>query len=60
MAVIETINIDGAIVKFNDYYIRSRTESEELMQRAADIALKQLNAQHNAKRYKEHNENTAE
>ena len=50
MAVVETMNIDGAIVRIHDDYIRSREESEEIMQRVADIFLRQLNAQHNAKR----------
>ncbi|HBI71640.1 MAG TPA: hypothetical protein DDY59_00425 [Lachnospiraceae bacterium] len=53
MAVVKTMNIDGAIVNVHDDYIRSREESEEIMQRVSDIILRQLNAQHNAKRFKE-------
>ena len=63
MAVIEEWNIDGAIVRIHDDYIRSREESVEILQRVADNILRQLNAQHNAKRYKElneQNEKTAE
>lgn len=53
MAVVETYNIDGAIVRINDQYIRSREESEKAMERAADIIFRQLNAQHRAKKLKE-------
>ena len=53
MAVVKTMNIDGAIVNVHDDYIRSREESEEIMQRVSDIILRQLNAQHNAKIFKE-------
>lgn len=60
MAVIETMNIDGAIVRVHDDYIRSREESEEIMQRVSDIILRQLNLQHNAKRFKEMHEKTTE
>ena len=53
MAIIETYNIDGAIVHVHNDYIRSREESEEIMKRVADIIFRHLNAQHNAKRFKE-------
>ena len=53
MAVVETMNIDGAIVRIHDDYIQSREESEEIMKRVAAIFLSQLNAQHNAKRLSE-------
>jgi hypothetical protein len=53
MAIVETMNMCGAIVRVHDDYIRSREESEEIMQRVADIILRQLNIQHNARRVKE-------
>lgn len=60
MAVIETMNIDGAIVRVHDDYIRSREESEEIMQRVSDIILRQLYLQHNTKRFKKMQEKTTE
>ena len=56
MAVVKTLNIDGAIVRIHDDYIRSREESIEILQRVADRTLIALNAQYNAKRYKEDQE----
>lgn len=56
MAIIEEMNIDGAIVRIHDDYIKSREESEEIMQRVTDIILKQLNAQHRAKNNKQKEE----
>lgn len=53
MAVVLELNIDGAKVKFRDVAIRSREESEEILQRVADKMLRNLNMQHNAKRCKE-------
>lgn len=53
MAIVETYNVDGAIVHINDDYIKSREESEEIMERVSAIILRQLNAQHNAKKMKE-------
>jgi hypothetical protein len=53
MAVVLELNIDGATVKFRDNAIRSRDESEKILQRVSDMMLRQLNAQHNAKRFKE-------
>ncbi len=58
MAVVKEMNIDGAMVRFHDDYIRSREESEEILQRVADIFLRQLNMQHNAKRFKEQRDKT--
>nr|WP_308743504.1 hypothetical protein [uncultured Anaerocolumna sp.] len=60
MAVVEEWNIDGATVRIHDDYIRSREESVEILQRAADIILRQLHAQHCAKKQKELNKKTAE
>jgi hypothetical protein len=54
MAVVLELNIDGAKVKFRDNAIRSREESEEILQRVADRMLQNLNLQHNAKRYKDY------
>lgn len=59
MAVVETMNIDGAIVRIHDDYIQSREESEVIMQRVADIILRQLNVQHNDKRFREMQERAA-
>jgi len=59
MAVVLTLNIDGATVKFRDDCLRSREESEEILQRVADKILIQLNAQYNAKRFKEMQEKEA-
>jgi len=56
MAVVEEWNMDGAIVRIHDDYIKSRTESEEILQRVADNILCQLNAQHNANRYRRFSE----
>lgn len=53
MAVVETMKMDGAIIRIHDDYIQSREESEEIMQRVADIILRQLNVQYNAKRLTE-------
>ena len=60
MAVVLELNIDGATVKFRDDCLRSREESEEILQRVSDIILRQLNIQHNAKRFKEMQEREAE
>jgi hypothetical protein len=53
MAEVLTLNIDGATVKFRDDCLRSREESEEILQRVADRILIQLNVQYNAGRFKE-------
>ncbi len=53
MAIVETMNIGGAIVNIHDDYIRSREESIEILNRVGEIMYRQLNAQHNAKRMKE-------
>ncbi|MDF2609080.1 MAG: hypothetical protein K0R92_554 [Lachnospiraceae bacterium] len=45
--VVEEIKIKNATVKYNDASIKSREQSEENMQRAADIMLRHLNAKHN-------------
>ncbi len=56
MAIIETMNIGGAIVNIHDDYIKSREESIEILNRVGDMMYRQLRAQHNAKRYKEENQ----
>ncbi len=53
MAVVEEMNIDGAIVRFHDDYICGREESEKILQKVADGMLRQLNAQYNAEKYQE-------
>lgn len=50
MAVVLELNIGGAIVKFRDDNLRSREESEIILQRTADRILQELNNQYNAKR----------
>lgn len=56
MAVVKEWNIDGATVRVHDDYIRSREESEKIMQRVTDLFMRQLYAQHIARQQKEHNE----
>lgn len=53
MALIESYNIDGAIVSIHDDYIQSSEESEKIMDRVTDNIFRQLNAQHRAKSIKE-------
>ncbi len=59
MAVVKEWNIDGATVWVCDDYIRSREESEEIMERVTDLFMRQLYAQHIAKQQKEHNKQPA-
>jgi hypothetical protein len=48
MAVIEEFKIGNATVRIHDDYIRSREESEEILQRVADNMLRYLNAKKRA------------
>lgn len=43
--IVETLKIDGAVVRIYDDYIQTHEESEAIMQRVSDIILRQLNAE---------------
>ena len=53
MAIIETYNIDGAIVEITDNSIQDEEESLRIMERVTDIMFKSLNEQHRKKQKEE-------